>query len=75
MLLLNSSSCVAILRICSTTLVRLLHGFGLLPSGISGSAPEEYREYPNEEQFQTTDPQEDDATPSDGFFIDVDVDK
>ena len=26
---------VAIVSICSTMLVRLLHGFGLLPSGIS----------------------------------------
>ena len=35
-LLLDSSGYVAIVRIRSTTLVRLLHGFGLLPSGISG---------------------------------------
>ena len=36
LLLLDSSGNVAIVRIRSTTLVRLLHGFGLLPSGISG---------------------------------------
>ena len=36
LLLLDSSSYVAIVRIRSTTLVRLLHGLGLLPSGISG---------------------------------------
>ena len=36
LLLLDSSGYVAIVRIRSTTLVRLLHGFGLLPSGISG---------------------------------------
>ena len=35
-ILLDSSSYIAIVRICSTMLVRLLHGFGLLPSGISG---------------------------------------
>ena len=35
-LLLDSFGFVAIVRIRSTTLVRLLHGFGLLPSGISG---------------------------------------
>jgi hypothetical protein len=35
-LLLDSSGYVAIVRIRSTTLVRLLHGFGLLPSGIPG---------------------------------------
>ena len=35
-LLLHSSSYVAIVRISSTTLVRLLHGLVLLPSGISG---------------------------------------
>ena len=35
-LLLNSSGYVAIVRIRSTTPVRLLHGLGLLPSGISG---------------------------------------
>ena len=35
-LLLDSSSFVAIVRIRSTTPVRLLHGFDLLPSGISG---------------------------------------
>ena len=34
--LLLSSSNVAIVRICSTTSVRLLHGLILLPSGISG---------------------------------------
>ena len=34
-LLLDSSGYVAIVRIRSTTLVRLLLGFGLLPSGIS----------------------------------------
>ena len=33
--LLLSSGNVAIVRICSTTPVRLLHGLGLLPSGIS----------------------------------------
>ena len=33
---LVSSGNVAIVRIRSTTLVHLLHGFGLLPSGISG---------------------------------------
>ena len=35
-LLLDSFGYVAIVRIRSTTLVRLLHGFGLLPCGISG---------------------------------------
>ena len=35
-LLLDNSGSVAIVRIRSTTLVCLLHGFGLLPSGISG---------------------------------------
>ena len=35
-LLLDSSGFVAIVRIRSTTLARLLHGFELLPSGISG---------------------------------------
>ena len=35
-LLLDSSGNVAIVRIRSTTLVRLLHGLVLLPSGISG---------------------------------------
>src|SRR5215216_4799895 len=35
-LLLDSSGYVAIVRIRSTTLVGLLHGLGLLPSGISG---------------------------------------
>ena len=35
-LLLDSSGYVAIVRIRSTTLLRLLLGFGLLPSGISG---------------------------------------
>ena len=35
-LLLNSSGYVAIVRIRSTTLVRLLQGLGLLPCGISG---------------------------------------
>ena len=35
-LLLDSSGYIAIVRICWTTLVRLLHGFGLLPSEISG---------------------------------------
>ena len=34
--LLLSSGNVAIVRIRSTTPVRLLHGLGLLPSGISG---------------------------------------
>ena len=34
--LLLSSSFVAIVRIRSTTHLLLLHGFGLLPSGISG---------------------------------------
>ena len=34
--LLLSSGNVAIVRICSTTPVRLLHGLVLLPSGISG---------------------------------------
>ena len=36
MLLLDSSGYVVIVRIRLTTLVRLLHGFGLLPSRISG---------------------------------------
>ena len=36
LLLLDSSSNAAIVRIHSTMLVLLLHGFGLLPSGISG---------------------------------------
>src|SRR5215216_3982134 len=36
LLLLDSFGNVAIVRICSTTLVHLLHGFDLLPSGISG---------------------------------------
>ena len=36
MLLLDSSGYVAIVRIRSTTPVRLLHGLVLLPSGISG---------------------------------------
>src|SRR3954465_8221754 len=36
LLLLDSSGNVAIVRIRSTMLVHLLHGFGLLPSGISG---------------------------------------
>ena len=36
LLLLDIFGNVAILRIRSSTLVRLLHGFGLLPSGISG---------------------------------------
>ena len=36
LLLLDSSGNVAIVRIRSTTLVRLLHGLVLLPSGISG---------------------------------------
>ena len=36
MLLLDSSYFVAIVRIRSTTPVRLLHGLFLLPSGISG---------------------------------------
>ena len=35
-LLLDRSSYVAIVRIRSITLVHLLHGFGLLPSGILG---------------------------------------
>ena len=35
-LLLGSSGNVAIVRIRSTLLVRLLHGLVLLPSGISG---------------------------------------
>ena len=35
-LLLDSSGNVAIVRIRSTTLVRLLHGLDLIPSGISG---------------------------------------
>ena len=35
-LLLDSSGYVVTVRIHSTTLVRLLHGFGLLPRGISG---------------------------------------
>ena len=35
-LVLDSSGYVVIVRICSTTLVRLLHGLVLLPSGISG---------------------------------------
>ena len=35
-LLLNSSGYVAIVRIRSTTLVHLLHGLVLLPSGILG---------------------------------------
>ena len=35
-MLLLSSGNVAIVRICSTTPVRLLHGLVLLPSGISG---------------------------------------
>ena len=34
--LLDSSRDVAIVRIRSTTFVHLLHGFDLLPSGISG---------------------------------------
>ena len=36
MLLLDSSGFVAIVRIRSTSLVRLLHGLDLIPSGISG---------------------------------------
>ena len=36
LLLLDSSGNVAIVRICSTTPVHLLHGLVLLPSGISG---------------------------------------
>ena len=36
MLLFDSSCFVAIVRIRSTTSVRLLHGLVLLPSGISG---------------------------------------
>ena len=36
LLLRDSSGYVAIVRIRSTTLLRLLHGLGLLPSGISG---------------------------------------
>ena len=36
MLLLDSSSFTAIVRIRLATLVRLLHGLDLLPSGISG---------------------------------------
>ena len=36
MLLLDSSRFVAIVRIRSTTTIRLLHGLVLLPSGISG---------------------------------------
>ena len=36
LLLLDSSGYVAIVRIRSTTPVRLLHGLVLLPSGISG---------------------------------------
>ena len=36
LLLLDSSVNVAIVRIRSATLVRLLHGLVLLPSGISG---------------------------------------
>ena len=36
LLLLDSSGNIAIVRICSTTPVRLLHGLVLLPSGISG---------------------------------------
>ena len=35
-LLLDSSGNVAFVRIRSTTLVRLIHGFVLLPCGISG---------------------------------------
>jgi hypothetical protein len=35
-LLLDSFGFVTIVRMRSTMLVRLLHGFGLLPSGISG---------------------------------------
>ena len=35
-LLLDSSCYIAFVRIRSTTLVRLLHGLVLLPSGISG---------------------------------------
>ena len=35
-LLLDSSGYVAIVRIRSTMLVHLLHGFDILPSGISG---------------------------------------
>ena len=35
-LVLDSSCFVAIVRICSTTWDRLLHGLVLLPSGISG---------------------------------------
>ena len=35
-LLLDSSHFYAIVRICSTMLVRLFLGFDLLPSGISG---------------------------------------
>ena len=35
-MLLLSSGNVAIVRICPTTHVRLLHGLVLLPSGISG---------------------------------------
>ena len=35
-LLLDSFGYVAIVRICSTMLVHLLHGLGLLPSRISG---------------------------------------
>ena len=35
-LLVDSPDFVAIVRIRSTTWVRLLHGLGLLPSGISG---------------------------------------
>ena len=36
LLLLDSAGNVAIVRICSTTPVRLLHGLVLLPDGISG---------------------------------------
>ena len=35
-LLLDSSDFTVIVRILSSTLLRLLHGLGLLPSGISG---------------------------------------
>ena len=44
-LLLDSFGYVAIVRIRSTTLVRLLHGFDLLPSGISGKMTPRYHFY------------------------------
>ncbi|XP_044440108.1 uncharacterized protein [Triticum aestivum] len=40
-----------------------------------GSVPEDYREYPSEGQYQSADLPEENTAPSDGFYVDLDVDE